>query len=134
MDGGTVVLREKKKSQKGDTLRRITLSNRLKSTMQAWFAEGHPCGRLAFCREPDVQLEGRNLRNVFDRFIGKAKWRVIRGYHVFRHSFASNLALAGVDERVVDALMGHQTEAMRKRYRHLFPKQRHDAVARLFGT
>jgi len=132
-EDGTVVLREKKRSQKGDTLRRVNLSPRLTATMKAWFSEGHPGGQLAFCREPDVRLKGKNLRNVFDRFIGQAKWKVIRGYHVFRHSFASNLALAKVDERVVDELMGHQTEEMRKRYRHFFPEQRHDAVARLFG-
>ena len=58
---------------------------------------------------------------------------MLRGYHTLRHSFASNLARAGVDERVVDELMGHQTEEMRRRYRHFFPEQRRDAVARLFA-
>ena len=40
----------------------------------------------------------------------------------FRHSFASNLAAASVDQRIIDEWMGHQTEEqMRTRYRHLFP-------------
>ena len=51
------------------------------------------------------------------------------GYHTYRHSFASNLAAAGVDQRVIDEFMGHQTEAMRKRYRHLFPQSRRSAIA-----
>src|SRR5262249_23040073 len=50
------------------------------------------------------------------------------GFHTYRHSFASNLAAAGVDQRVIDEWMGHQTEAMRRRYRHLFPKDRRSAI------
>jgi hypothetical protein len=34
---------------------------------------------------------------------------------------------------VIDDLLGHTTEAMRKRYRHLFPDQRRDAVLAVFG-
>jgi len=50
------------------------------------------------------------------------------GFHTYRHSFASNLAALGVDQRVIDEWMGHQTEAMPKRYRHLFPKTRRSAI------
>lgn len=32
----------------------------------------------------------------------------------------SNLARAGVDDRIIDHSMGHQTEEMRRRYQHLF--------------
>ncbi|MEO2091861.1 MAG: AsnC family transcriptional regulator, partial [Gemmataceae bacterium] len=58
---------------------------------------------------------------------------VLRGYHAFRHSFASNLAAAGVDQRVIDELMGHTTVEMQKRYRHLFPDQRRAAILTVFG-
>ena len=58
---------------------------------------------------------------------GKRNWFKI-GFHTYRHSFASNLAAAGVDQRIIDEFMGHQTEAMRKRYRHLFPKNRRSAI------
>jgi site-specific recombinase XerD len=54
--------------------------------------------------------------------------RFVVTYHVFRHSFCSNLAMAGVDQRVIDEFLGHQIEAMRKRYRHLFPNDRHSAI------
>ena len=47
--------------------------------------------------------------------------------------FASNLAAAGTDQRVIDELMGHTTEAMQKRYRHLLPDQRREAVLAVFG-
>src|SRR5262249_22183768 len=42
--------------------------------------------------------------------------------------FASNLAAAGVDPRIIDRFMSHQTEAVRKRYQHLFPRARRSAI------
>jgi integrase len=53
------------------------------------------------------------------------------GFHTYRHSFASNLAAQGVDQRIIDEFMGHQTEAMRKRYRHLYPSNRRAAIETL---
>src|SRR5204863_2132688 len=57
----------------------------------------------------------------------KRRWYKV-GFHSYRHSFASNLAARGIDQRIIDEWMGHQTEAMRKRYRHLFPKDRRSAI------
>lgn len=73
-EAGVVALREKKKSKTKDTTRRVNLSDRLIRVMGEWFEKAHPGGRVSFCREPNVYLEGKNLRNVFDRFIGKHKW------------------------------------------------------------
>lgn len=52
-------------------------------------------------------------------------------FHTFRHSFASNLAIKGVDQRLIDEWMGHQTEEMRKRYQHLFPEAQRKEISRL---
>ena len=70
---------------------------------------------------------------AFRTAVGSSRWKVLRGYHAFRHSFASNLAAAGIDARVICDVMGHQTEDMEKRYRHLFPEQRRAAVLSIFG-
>ena len=35
------------------------------------------------------------------------KWQVVRGLHVLRHSVASCLAAAGVDQRIIDDILGH---------------------------
>jgi integrase len=73
----------------------------------------------------------RNSRWCIDR--KKSHYKI--GYHTYRHSFASLLALKKVDQRIIDAYMGHTTEAMRKRYRHLFPDDRRAAVELLqFGV
>ena len=43
------------------------------------------------------------------------------------------MAMKGVDQRIIDATVGHQTEEMRKRYRHLFPHKQHEALAAVFS-
>ena len=63
---------------------------------------------------------------------GHEKWSKLRGYHVFRHSFISALANKGVDQRIIDDIVGHQTESMRRRYRHLYPEVKANAVNSAF--
>jgi hypothetical protein len=38
-----------------------------------------------------------------------------------------------VDQRVIDEVVGHQTEEQRRRYRHLYPGVLRHALARVFG-
>ncbi len=41
--------------------------------------------------------------------------------------------MRGVDQRVIDAFMGHQTAEMRARYQHLFPASRRRAIDELLA-
>ncbi len=129
----TVLVREKKKSKAKETFRVVDMTAFLAGVMKAYFATKHPGGVFAFAADANVEITDGVSQKAFRRLLNRGKWKVLRGYHVFRHSFASNLAAAGVDQRVIDELMGHQTEAMRKRYRHLFPAQRRAAVVSVFG-
>ena len=133
LKAGTVLFREKKKSKSSDTLRRGRLTSALVGTLAGWLTGKHPGGSFVFCREPEVVLTDHVVKNLFRRAVKNSKWSVLRGYHVLRHSFASNLAAAGTDQRVIDELMGHTTEEMRKRYRHLFPEQKDAAVLGVYG-
>jgi integrase len=58
---------------------------------------------------------------------------VLRGFHVLRHSFISCLAAAGVDQRIIDEWAGHSTDEQRRRYRHLVPDVKQQAIAGVFG-
>lgn len=141
---GIVAIREKKKlKSRRITLRHVDLTPLLSETMQAWF-DSHPGGQFTICDFPGEILDGKEddeqgmsqnkAHNHFEKTLESSEWSTIRGFHVFRHSFASNLAAAGVDQRVIDEWMGHQTDEMRRRYRHLFPKQRRSAVELVFGA
>jgi site-specific recombinase XerD len=103
----------------------------------------HPGGQFLFCqaavvrsktrREEPVAVTRDEAHDHFRRTLVDSDWAVLRGWHVLRHSFASNCAAAGVDQRVIDEWMGHQTEEMVVRYRHLFPDQQRQAIALVFG-
>jgi integrase len=61
------------------------------------------------------------LCRFFRRLAKKAGARPIR-FHDLRHSFASNLAMAGVDLMVIQKLMRHASYQMTLRYAHLHPE------------
>ena len=97
-----------------------------------WFAV-HPGGQLTICENPDEPIPASMAQHHFQWATDKTKWEHLTGWHVLRHSFASNCAARGVDQRVIDEWMGHQTEVMRKRYRHMFPHQQKEALELVFG-
>jgi integrase len=170
LDGGTVLLHEKKRARGRRTTRRVPLSPLLAAVLKGWLAR-HPGGPHLFCQEEVVERSKKRSRTTghqgeptrattlrgrlaavrpreqpgplpvsrdeahdhFKRTLAGSRWAVLRGWHVLRHSFASNLAARGVDQRVIDEWMGHQTEEMRKRYRHLFPEQQRQAIRLVFG-
>jgi integrase len=131
-----VIARSKKQSrQEVETKRRIDLHPELKAILLDW-REKRPKGQYVVC-------DSGCLESLTPRLANKRFWQPLRGttwclasrrnlfkigFHTYRHSLASNLAAGGVDQRVIDEWMGHQTEAMRKRYRHLFPKTRRSAI------
>ncbi len=128
-----VILREKKRSKDRETFRSVELTPFLERVMREYFGSTHPGGMFAFADEPNEPVpEGINLK-VFRRVVRGSKWALLRGYHTFRHSFVSVLAAAGVDQRMIDEMSGHQTDEMRRRYRHLTPQVKRAALISAFG-
>jgi integrase len=135
-DQDAIIARSLKQSRQAiETTRRIDLHPELKAILLDW-RERRRVGQFVVC-DPGShdmlssrQTSGRfyyPLRGTRWCLDNKKDWFKV-GFHTYRHSFASNLAAAGIDQRVIDEFMGHQTEAMRKRYRHLFPKNRRSAI------
>lgn len=91
-------------------------------------------GQETFALDDGVALNLDTARYWFNKVLTGSKWSKLRGFHVLRHSFASNLAAGGVDQRIIDEWMGHQTDEMRRRYRHLFPDQQREALESVFGN
>jgi integrase len=121
---GAVVGRSKKRSRttghKGDTTRSSTIEGRLGSVRE----------RRAPGFGPITEDEaGDHLR----RTLRGSRWDVVKGWHIARHSFASNCAAKGIDQRLIDRWMGHTTDEMRRRYQHLSPNQEQQAIGAVFG-
>jgi integrase len=127
-----VHVRERKRHQrKTETIRSIDLHATLQTVMQAWFAD-HPGGQFALAQDDgapvSIDLARAHLKKTL---AGHEQWAKIPGFHTFRHSFASILAMREVDQRIIDQFMGHQTREMRERYQHLFPKSKRRAIDEL---
>ncbi|WP_165231413.1 tyrosine-type recombinase/integrase [Aquisphaera insulae] len=133
-DRGVVTLREKKKDRGSElTFRTVPMAGELRAILREWLDSQHPGGPYTVCGKGGRPISVQMAAKAFRQALKGSPWAVAPGYHTLRHSFASNCALKGIDERVVDSWMGHQTEAMRRRYRHLFPDQQQDAIRSVFG-
>ena len=93
--------------------------------------------RLAGVRERErpgiLPLTEDEARHHLKRTLAGSEWEVVRGYHIFRHSFISACASRGVDQRLIDEWVGHQSEEQRRRYRHLYPRCQAEAIKSVFG-
>ena len=144
-DRRIVRLRARKDSRtKRTVLREVPMHDRLAAIMDGWFAAGHPGGRHAVAapagmarsrspRDAAGPVSGDAAHDHFVRALRGSRWDVLKGWHVLRHSFCSNCARRGVPDGVIDAWMGHKgDEAVKKRYRHLFPADGRELIGRLF--
>ena len=143
LGAGVVTVREKKRVKGRRSTRTAPVSPRLEEVLRGWLAE-RPESPYLFCqprhvarsktrRETPTAVTRDEAHDHFKRTVEGSKWEVLRGYHVLRHSFISALASSGVDQRVIDEVVGHQSEEQRKRYRHLYPGVMREAIGRVFG-
>jgi len=140
-DGDEVVIRERKRSQSTHTTRRVPISNTLRTAVDEWLQQ-HPGGQFTFCqgrvyrskkrRDVPEPITRNEANDHFRRTLRGSKWERVPGWHCLRHSFISNLASQGVDQRMIDEFVGHSTDAMRRRYRHLFPDMKAAELKRVF--
>jgi len=140
--GNTILIREKKRTKGKTTTRRVPLTPFLAGVLKAWLAV-HPNDPTLFCQAAVVRSKTKRTTAVpvthdeahdhFRRAVKESKWKVLRGYHVLRHSFISACASKGIDQRLIDEWTGHATDEQRKRYRHLYPSTQQAAIVSVFG-
>ena len=82
-----------------------------------------------------VSSEGKPFLSVHYGFCGAVQRAGINHvrFHDLRHTFASQLVMAGVDIRTVQELLGHKDIKMTMRYAHLAPDHMKRAVEILDG-
>ncbi len=85
-----------------------------------------------FVSEDGALLDSNRVKHAFWAGIKAAGVKRIR-LHDLRHSFASQLVIAGTSLFKVQALLGHQDPKMTQRYAHLSPETQADAVMVLDG-
>jgi integrase len=78
-------------------------------------------------------LTASEMHYHLKKTLRESRWSVVKGAHVLRHSMISCMAAAGIDQRIIDDIVGHCSEDMRRRYRHLTPEVKSRSVAAVFG-
>jgi integrase len=94
-------------------------------------------GRKATVRaratRPIEPLTPSEAHNHLKRALADTEWSEVRGWHFFRHGFISACASNGIDQRFIEEFAGHMSEEISRRYRHLYPSTKYDAIKKVFG-
>ncbi|MGA2466209.1 MAG: site-specific integrase [Thermodesulfobacteriota bacterium] len=77
--------------------------------------------------DPATGKPYQDVKKSFNTALGKAEVRNFH-FHDLRHTFASRLAMAGIDLATIKELLGHKTITMTLRYAHLAPAHKAKAV------
>jgi len=135
-NSGVITIREKKRCRGKLSTRAVPMQATLRGVLTSWLNE-HPGSNFTFAdikrgkKEASVITKDQSS-NFFEKTFRNSKWEVLHGWHLFRHSFCSNCAAAGIEQRIINDWVGHQTGEMVRRYRHLFPSLQNEAIARVF--
>jgi hypothetical protein len=115
-------------SENGDS-RTLPVSPRLKTLFQEAAGCRGEAGKV-FVTEAGALWSPCGFLQAFKRACQRASLEPL-GPHVLRHTFASRLAMAGVDLRTVQELLGHKSILMTMRYAHLSPDHKRAAMEAL---
>jgi integrase len=116
---------------KSGRTRHIPLSTEARSVFERWSrSPGLKKKGLVFPGKLGQKMD--RLPRAITRAISASKIEDFRPYD-FRHTFASRLALAGVDLNTIRELLGHEDISTTLIYAHLTHDHRKEAISNVFG-
>ena len=136
-----VTIRERKRRKDlAASARKVPMHPKLKTVMQEWFTT-HPGGQFTIAtplamprrksRSEFSMMTREEAHHHFKETLADGKWKVVRGFHVLRHSFGAICTRAGIPMNVIAKWMGHTTDEMMKLYQHLFPQDEQSWMKKL---
>jgi integrase len=137
-ESSTITIREKKRIRGKLSTRRVPMSQKLRSILEEWLTI-HPGTNYTFASiryraDSASPISNDQASNFFEKAFANSKWDKLFGWHIFRHSFCSNCAAAGIEPRIIKQWVGHQTDEMMRRYLHLFPNNELDYIQKVFAA
>jgi len=80
-----------------------------------------------------MRLTARSIQRMIKKYVRKIKLPVDATPHVLRHSFATDLLMAGADIRSVQEMLGHKNISTTQIYTHVTNKQLRDVHRAFHG-
>lgn len=111
---------------KSGKTRHIPLNTSAHSALQRWFKFTGERTGLIFS-SPVTGRRFNNINTAWSNLMERAEIGEFR-FHDLRHTFASKLAMRGVDLYTVKELLGHSSIETTQRYAHLAPEHKQKAV------
>jgi len=86
----------------------------------------HKGGKSDDNKGESMRLTPRSIQRMVKKYVKKIKLPVEATPHVLRHSFATDLLMAGADIRSVQEMLGHKNISTTQIYTHITDKQLRD--------
>ncbi len=128
---------------KGGKARVVFLSQRAVSWLKAYLTEREDNFKPLFIHhkgkvdprssDEDMRLTVRSIQRAIKKYGKKIKLPVEVTPHVLRHSFATDLLIAGADLRSVQEMLGHKNVSTTQIYTHVTNKQLRDVYEAFHG-
>jgi integrase len=109
--------------------RHVPLNSEAAAVATTWRPTAFDPDAFVF-RSCDASKPLAHIRRTWTGVLAIAVVNMFR-FHDLRHTFASNLVMAGIDLNTVRELLGHKSVAMTLRYAHLAPEHKAAAVEML---
>ena len=128
---------------KGGKARVVFLSSRACEWLKKYLDERNDHYQPVFIRHkgkldpttPDekMRLTPRSVQRMIKKYVRKVKLPVDATPHVLRHSFATDLLMAGADIRSVQEMLGHKNISTTQIYTHVTNRQLRDVHSAFHG-
>lgn len=129
-DAPRYIIIEQKTPKTKSSLRIVPLNHSAETALNALTPHQSPSD-LIFAAKDGKHLSYASVRRMFERVCSRAGVSV-RGFHTFRHTFATNLFANGVEVKTVSKILGHSSVKITYDiYIHSIQEQETRAVALL---
>ena len=115
---------------KSNDTRHIPLNEKAIEALSAWSEQSDCEPTNLIFPSPITGERMDNIKSAWQSLMKAAQIKNFR-FHDLRHTFASKLAMRGVDLYTISELLGHSSIEMTQRYAHLSPDHKAAAVALL---
>lgn len=125
---------------KGGKARVVFLSNRAAEYVGRYLGSRRDPYKALFIRHrgkvdqnDEMRLTARSVQRMVKKYVRKIRLPVEVTPHVLRHSFATDLLMAGADLRSVQEMLGHKNVSTTQIYTHITNKQLRDVHEAFHG-